>query len=90
MGSKPFKILRSGVYEGQGIGKIDCRRDFCELWARSYAQYVVTRSGDVELLRQLDVRRATDTGPYMHWTEAEFAPIAKATDELFEKRGWRP
>lgn len=56
-----------------------------ELWARAYAQYITVRSGSPMLARQL-------TEPSMaglHWTAADFDPIARAIDALLIRRGWR-
>jgi len=58
-----------------------------ELWARSYAQYIVTKSGDPLLLAELDrVRKGPE--PWRQWTDAEFRPILKQMDKLFRKKGW--
>lgn len=59
-----------------------------EIWARSYAQYIAVRSGDVEMLRQLDLIRARPTGQFIQWSDADFAPIAEAIDNLFRSKGW--
>jgi len=63
-----------------------------ELWARSYAQYVATRSGDAILKAQLAVACERLPGmPYYpeQWDDDDFAPIAEAIDELFRGKGWR-
>ena len=58
-----------------------------ELWARSYAQYIVTKSGDPLLLAELDrIRKGPE--PWRQWTDAEFQPILKQMDKLFRKKGW--
>lgn len=54
-----------------------------ELWARSYAQYIVLRSGRADLAAQLS-RMAS-----MHWTAEDFAPIAEQIERLFRLRGWQ-
>jgi hypothetical protein len=63
-----------------------------ELWARSFGQYVATRSQDPVLLHYLTSHRAaTDEAPigYPHfWTQEEFAPIAATLDNLFGQLGW--
>lgn len=59
-----------------------------ELWARSYAQYVVVKSADSvlrgQLLREL---RSDKWALYYHqWTEESFGPVFHTMDDLFE--GW--
>lgn len=66
-----------------------------ELWARSYAQYIAVRSGDAKLIAALDEARF---GPNqnallaqvypLQWHDADFAPVAKAIDAMFEELGW--
>lgn len=57
-----------------------------ELWARAYAQWVTTRSGDPVLLAQLERK----LGSHLHeqWSAADFEPIALAIDEAFRAKGW--
>jgi hypothetical protein len=60
-----------------------------ELWARSYSQYIATRSGDPDLLKGIDMQR--DPGRLykdFHWSDEDFAPIAAAIDAMFKKLGW--
>lgn len=61
-----------------------------ELWARSYAQYVAQRSGNVRLRAQIQDVRAGQTNFWREsqWAEADFAPIASAIDQLFSSLGW--
>lgn len=62
-----------------------------ELWARSYSQYIATRSGNAVLIEQLAKLRGI-TDPVFslgQWTDEEFEPIAAAIDKLFEALGWR-
>lgn len=66
-----------------------------ELFARSYAQWIAVRSQHpvgLEELQRLLARPTTDpTQPYLRqWSEADFAPIARAFDRLFALLGWRP
>jgi hypothetical protein len=58
-----------------------------ELWARAYAQYVATRSGDATLLAQLEKARG-GLQPWRQWSDADFKPIAEAIDALFREKGW--
>lgn len=60
-----------------------------EIWARSYAQYIATKSGDEVLLAQLaDRREEMIYGMINQWDEDDFKPILKAIDGIFEKLGW--
>jgi SPP1 gp7 family putative phage head morphogenesis protein len=60
-----------------------------EIWARAYAQYIATRSGDVEMLRQLNVMRSRPgVGTLIQWSDEDFKPIAAAMDDIFRKKGW--
>lgn len=56
-----------------------------ELWARSYAQYIATRSKDTGLREQLKSAQA-ESG--RQWTDEDFIPIAEAIDDLFKSKGW--
>ena len=61
-----------------------------EMVARSYAQYVAVKSGNATMLDQVGTIIASNSDVYQHtqWTEADFRPIMKAYDELFEEIGW--
>ena len=62
-----------------------------ELWARSYAQFVATRSGLPELLAQLEEQRRqpmTGIDYPTHWSDADFAPIAREMEALFRQKRW--
>jgi hypothetical protein len=60
-----------------------------EFFARSYAQYIATRSGDAwmnnELDSQLEARRQGFAPT--QWERDDFEPIADAFDDLFESLG---
>jgi SPP1 gp7 family putative phage head morphogenesis protein len=87
--SSAVKQLESGSVNGRPIYKRDYFLITRELWARSYAQYIAHKSGDIELLRQLDIiRNVPDLGSLIQWSESDFAPIAAAIDDLFKKKGW--
>lgn len=60
-----------------------------EIFARSYAQYIATRSQNPRMLSEL--REAQKTAPWynVQWADDDFEPIAKAFDRLLEKLGWR-
>jgi hypothetical protein len=61
----------------------------CEIWARSYAQYIAEESGDAVLKMQVQTILGSG-GPYAdrQWEEADFAPIRQAMTDLFVKWGW--
>jgi hypothetical protein len=66
--------------------------DLRELWARAYAQYIGTRSGNKDILDSLQRRDAFEVnrgGHPIHWTEEDFAPVAEAFDQAFGRLGWR-
>ena len=58
-----------------------------ELWARSYAQYVATRSGNSTLLKQVKDETSKPYG-FIQWEPEDFTPIAATIDNLFEALGW--
>lgn len=58
-----------------------------ELWARSYAQYVATRSKSPRMLADLDALRGDKLIP-TQWDDDDFALIADAMDALFIAIGW--
>ncbi len=61
-----------------------------EQWARSYAQWVGQKSGNVNMITQSKVITERSYSPYSNsqWNEADFAPISTAIDNIFEKLGW--
>lgn len=67
---------------------VDYLLDRRELWARSYTQYVATRSQDPTLLEWLQ-REQLHYSYKEHWKDESFEPVAKAIDGIFEKLGWR-
>lgn len=60
-----------------------------EVWARSYAQYVATRSGNEAMLAQLAEQRKDQLYGERQWDDDDFQPIARAIDNLFQGLGWR-
>lgn len=59
-----------------------------ELWARAYAQYIATKSGDPTMMKELDESRGPGKLYPSQWSDADFAPIMKLMDDLFIKLGW--
>ena len=62
-----------------------------ELFARSYAQYIVVRSQHNLLKYGLDAQRnfPIDAVLPRHWEDEDFEPIAEAFDTMFRERGWK-
>ena len=63
-----------------------------EQWARSYAQWVATRSKNPTMLEQVKkiIAHPTNNPAYSasQWVDADFEPIADAIDEIFRSLGW--
>lgn len=53
-----------------------------ELFARGYAQWVATRSGDPRLLKVAELEAGAG-----HWRAEDFGPIADAFDDYFASKG---
>lgn len=60
-----------------------------ELWARSYAQYIATRSGNEAMLEQVETQRQAKLYESRQWSDEDFEPVAESIDRLFERLGWR-
>jgi hypothetical protein len=66
-----------------------------ELFARAYSQFIATKSGDAQLLAELNKIRSGERESYHVWSEAQwpdddFAPILLEMEKLFTDRGWIP
>lgn len=64
-----------------------------EVFARSYAQYIALRAGDV-LREALDEARRAEWQDHemplpRFWRDEEFVPIARELDKLLERLAWR-
>ena len=56
-----------------------------EIWARSYAQWIATETGDASMLAEL---QGTFNGPYpAQWTDEDFSAVAKAFRKVFKSAG---
>jgi hypothetical protein len=63
-----------------------------ELFARSYVQYVATRSADEDLRRGLAASRESPAGKVyypMQWQDEDVVAVARAIDDIFVELGWR-
>jgi hypothetical protein len=58
-----------------------------EVWARSYAQTVMIRSGERELADELEQMLADPAYSYFVWPADEFAPLAEAVEGVFAALG---
>lgn len=59
-----------------------------ELFARAYMQYIATKTGNRQLLNELQ-NVIDEERDYPHqWTADDFKPILKEFDRLFRKKGW--
>lgn len=66
--------------------------DWPELWSRSYAQYVASRSNGPRLISQLDHYRGPQIGGIylpLQWEIDDFVAIDHAIEEIFRRLGWR-
>lgn len=61
--------------------------DRSELFARSYEQWIATRSGNGKLVEILERRQSGLRYPE-YWPHDDFLPVAEALDSLFKKLGW--
>jgi hypothetical protein len=57
----------------------------CEMWARSYAQFIAEESGDPPMMKAVKERVGTSGG---HWAVDDFKPVKAAIEKLFRKKGW--
>lgn len=62
-------------------------RSIIELLARSYEQYIATRSGNQALKAKIAARRAQNAALY--WDDDDFQPVAEAFDRVFATRNLR-
>ncbi|GAA1915248.1 hypothetical protein GCM10009775_04600 [Microbacterium aoyamense] len=71
------------------VKHIDYLMSPVELWGRSYAQYIATRSADKVMLAELAAFRASES-PWIvsrQWSTTDFEPVASAIDEIFRGKG---
>ncbi len=61
-----------------------------EQWARSYAQWVATRSNNATMIEQVNKIKMHKHPAYSasQWDDVDFEPIAEAIDAIFTKLGW--
>ncbi len=59
-----------------------------EIFARAYAQWVATKTGDEVMLQQIKAIREAPLDKLSQWHDKEFEPLAKELDNLFQSLGW--
>ena len=62
-----------------------------EMFARAYAQYIATKSGDPKMLEQLRKRQGVPTEGARYpdqWDDDDFIPVGQEIEKLFIKVGW--
>jgi hypothetical protein len=63
-----------------------------EQFARAYAQYIASKSGDTalkaKLQNHLSKKGKVPLFIQRQWTDKDFAPIEAAFDALFKEQGW--
>lgn len=67
---------------------IDYLLDPSELWARSYSQYVASKSQSRAMLEGVKDARQSKLYAEAQWDEQDFGAITKAIDDLFTALGW--
>ncbi len=96
-GHKDLKAFRKAVDASDStrdIENLTNRRrsrymlDRREQFARAYAQYIAETSSDPTLLANLARVRSDVFEYWRQWSTRDFAPIRKALDDLFTKKGW--
>jgi hypothetical protein len=85
----PDGVERTPLRVDQGV--VEYLLQCCEVFARSYAQYIATASGDAVLLTQCNqVLRSSISRVYpTQWERDSFEPVREAMDKLFRRKGWR-
>jgi hypothetical protein len=79
--SQQYKALKEPGMDTNGY----LRKDN-ELFARSYAQFIAVKSGDIAALKELTWMREHE--PLKVWDEQDFKPIAIALEALCKKQKW--
>lgn len=100
LGSKAYRDLEQDMAvventEGLDIEEVGRTRAYVfeptELFARSYAQWVATETGDETVLGQIaeirDSKYAVER--YTQWDSEDFKPIGDALSKVFQAKGWK-
>jgi hypothetical protein len=81
------------IFSSTGITQrsIDYFTSNHEMFARAYAQYIATKSGNPKMLEQLKERQGVPTNGARYpdqWDDDDFVPIAQEIEKIFIKVGW--
>lgn len=88
--TKALKDLKAQAASSAAKKRVAYYLSLWEQWARSYAQWVATRSDDATLIEQVKkiVQNGNSVYAASQWTDQDFEPIANAIDEIFKTLGW--
>jgi hypothetical protein len=75
------KIKKSGFRLKYWLG-------YEELFCRIYAQFVLSKSGDLEALEEMRLRRSDPKSFFWLWTDQEFSRISRELEIQFQEKGW--
>ena len=96
-----FTMLRSNRYividRANGPNNVEIKQDevgylmqWPEFFARSYAQYITTRSGNPVMMAELGIYLNDNPIYTGQWEAEDFLPIRNAMDNAFRRKGWLP
>lgn len=68
-------------------GMLGYLANYREVWARSYTQYIATKTQSERLLEQIKEIQSTEI-PMQYWDKEEFEPIMNEIEKLFGGLGW--
>ncbi|OYW72366.1 MAG: hypothetical protein B7Z37_25075 [Verrucomicrobia bacterium 12-59-8] len=68
--------------------RLDYYTDPEEIFCRAYSQFVALRSGDPEMLAELDKTLKDPRSSFTQWKGSEFTRIQKALEQELKKIGW--
>ncbi|WP_350351888.1 phage minor capsid protein [Microbacterium sp. A8/3-1] len=91
--TRHLETVRGMVGNGRVSAELGTHIDYMlrprEQFARAYAQWVATRTGDATLLAQLAVFQGADNSILRayHWADDDFEAIGAALDDIFRERG---
>lgn len=84
-------VKASKAYQALGTIPNTTTRDYLlrgrEVWARAYAQFIATRSGNPAMLSRLEELR-TSKLPQRQWSDEDFVEIGNAIEGMFKELGW--
>ena len=58
------------------------------MFARAYAQYVALKSGDPEVLAELEKALTDNRQRWKHWVKSDWIPIEEAITKALKRRTW--